>query len=359
MDENEINDKRMKKDFKGITFSKYKKSAAKKELLNSLIQEKIEPACYWCAEFICAGHYLELWDIIITFISQHIHLGNPKLPLYIKLRYDNFKSIIRGGYQKNELQLRNNKKIRILFAEIIAILSLSKKKHRFTMIKIAKNDFNMPEMSEKLKADNVSYANRIFMKKDPKELFIAINEFAYHLSHQSSNITSTCYWLEWLLTFETLCKKGTHKNYHAARRVNIPVESKYQTDAIWIVWELLLLEASNKSKQLKQVVEALFYLFCIRYQPGVKKRRRFILYFAITLIIEKINWTISIYRDTKKIENIKSQINIIYKQIKKNEINPDTDYLFNNSIVASSNLEKTIAKLDRMDTLTFIPRNHQ
>ena len=136
----EINDKRDRADFKKITFSKFEKNKVRKELTSCLSSSKIESACYWAAELICSGHYSELWEIIIDYISRYIHLGNPKLPIYISMRFDNFKKIICSGYEDNDLRLRNNIKIRTIFAEIISILCLSRKKHTLTPIKIKKRD---------------------------------------------------------------------------------------------------------------------------------------------------------------------------------------------------------------------------
>ena len=114
MDPDIINDVRT--EFKNITFSKFQKCKAKQELVNCIYNGKIENACYWCAEFICAGHYLDLWDIIILYYCKFIHIGNPKLPIYLNMRYDNFVTILNNGYSANVLVLRNNKKIRKLFA---------------------------------------------------------------------------------------------------------------------------------------------------------------------------------------------------------------------------------------------------
>lgn len=358
MNPNEISDKRNAKDFKGVTFSKFKKTDAKKELLNSLINGRIEPACYWSAEYICAGHYLELWEIIIHFFSKYIHLGNPKLPLYIQMRFNDFKNIATNGYIGNELKMRNNPKIRILFAEIVSILALSDKKHNLSPVKVNKNDFNMQEITDKLKADHVQYASSIFLHEDPKELFIALNEFAYNLSRNKNNTIQCCYWLEWIMEFEALCKREKKELLSCASRQIANVEEKLKKDIIWMVWELILMEATNRGRNIKKIVKALLDIFSIRYKTGCKKRRRFIMYNAISLITEDINFKKPIFNDEGKIDVVKSKIDIIYKQIKKNEVKPATDYLFNNSFTnGAKNLENTIKKLDKMNNMLYLPRD--
>ena len=356
MNDKDITDKRNIKEFKGITFSKYKKSDAKKELLNNLSNGKIEPACYWSGEYICAGHFSDLWEILLLFSSKYIHIGNPKLPIYLDLRLDNFKEILHNGYQENILKMRNNDKIRKLFAEIICVLCLSKKKHTFDNIKVGKDDFNIAKISYKMKANTTQYAQRIFKKEDPTELFIGINEFSWNILKKQRNGSLACYWLEWILGFEDIYKKE-HKSYLAGRRNNMPVDTNFQKDIIWIIWECLLLEASNRNKGLHKIIKSLLNIFCLRYRPGVRKRRKYIIYFGINLLTEPLDNKIPIIKDESQIKNITSKINIIYKQIKKNEVKPATDYLFNNSMT-NNNLEKTISKLEKMAALTgMIPRN--
>ena len=78
-DGSNINDSRLPTEFNGITFSKYKKLKVRNNLIENMINNKIEPACYWCCELICAGHFMDVWEIILHYVGKHIHIGNPKI----------------------------------------------------------------------------------------------------------------------------------------------------------------------------------------------------------------------------------------------------------------------------------------
>jgi len=317
MNEHEINDIRSASDFKGITFSKFRKPDVRKELLNALKNGKIEPACYWSAELICAGHYQELWEIVLTFIGKHVHLANPKLCIYLSLRYDVFKEIVMNGYIGNELRMRNNAKIRTLFAEIVCVLCTSKKKHSLEGVKVCKSDFDGTVIADKLKAPNVSYASDVFLSGDPKELFISINEFAYHISNDSKNSLLASYWLEWIMEFEHICKLRKQKCM-SERRSFAQVESKFQMDPIWIVWELIMKEVKKKEcPTLDKITHCLLKLYCLRYLDGVKKKRRYLIYFAICLLTEPVVMDQEIVSNKELIEIVVKKIDTIYKQVKK------------------------------------------
>jgi len=355
MSDIEINDVRQPKDFKGITFSEFKKTDVKKELLTSLYNSKIEPACYWSAELICAGHYSDLWDTVIGFYTKHIHIGNPKLISYIDLRISNFKEIVANGYVDMELRLRNNYKMRKLFCEVMCVLCEAKKRHCYSEVKVKPADFDLTQMTERFKAPSVKYADEIFLKDDPKELFIAANEFAYNLTEEGKNSVSACYWMEWIIEFENICKQKKEK-FKCERRVFAKVESKCQMDIIWIIWDIFLNESKKKSTLIQRMINSALNIFCLRYKTGCHKKRRLLMYFVIEIFTEPFSTEEDIVKEKDKILVISQNINKIYKQIKKNEHSPGTDYLYQN--IKASNLEKTIAKLETMNSLgaEYIPR---
>jgi hypothetical protein len=355
MNEIEINDIRSDKDFKGITFSEFKKTDVKKELIKNLYNAKIESACYWSAEMICAGHYSDLWDVVIGFYTKHIHIGNPKLITYVELRINNFKELVSNGYRDQELRLRNNEKMRKLFCEVMCVLCDARKKHCYAEVKVKKEDFDLTQMTERFKAPHIEYAEEIFMKDDPKELFIAVNELAYNLSEEDRNSVSACYWMEWIIEFESICKHKKEK-FKCDRRTFANVESKCQMDIVWLIWNIFLTESKKRSNLVQRIINSALNIFCLKYRSGCYKKRRLLMYFVIEVFTEPYSLEEDIVRDKNKIITITQNINKIYKQIKKNEHSPGTDYLYKN--LKTTNLEKTIEKLETMNNLgaEYMPR---
>jgi hypothetical protein len=207
----------------------------------------------------------------------------------------------------------------------------------------------MTQMSERLKAPSAEYISTIFKPKDPKELLIAINEFAYSISPDAKNMNNACYWVEWVIEFDGICK-GKHEPVKCEPRA-YSVENKCRSDVIWLIWDTILYYGSKTpSEYVSKVLTALLDLFCIKYTNATSKKRRYLLYFAIGILTEPFSMSADIISNKTVLESVIENINNVYKQIKKNEYSPNTDYLFE-GFERENNFEKTVQKMELMNSM--------
>ena len=117
-------------------------------------------------------------------------------------------------------------------------------------------------MTERFIAPNIHYVDGIFKKDDPRELFIAVNEFAYNISDDKKNMRNACYWIEWIIEFDLICKKKKMPCFCETRPF-VRVETKFRTDCIWILWEALFQACDKKNNPfLSELLHSRFPFLC-------------------------------------------------------------------------------------------------
>ena len=346
----EINDGRLAPQFRGFSFSNFRKADVRKQMLENMKRGRVEPACYWCAELICAGHYGDVWEAIIHYTAKHIHSANPKIAIYVKMRYEVFRNLMMQSqnYVTSEIQMRNHASIRKIFSEIICNLALSNKKPSIEPIRINRlEEFDVSLMTDRLKAPSAKYGQHLFRIKDPHELLVPINELAFSLSSDGNSMNWACYWIEWIIDFDALCKQRKQPIKLVGR--DYISDPKAKTDSIWLVWDVFYdLVGPRNNPFLSSVVDALCDLFCVKYTTACAKRRRYIFYFIVELLTEPTLQSGEIVADKHVLLNVTENINNIYKQIKVNEQRPSTDYMFS-GLNTEDNFQRTIQKLEMLN----------
>ena len=315
-----IEDYRLK--FKKTTFSNYKKSVVIKKLIHALYYQKVEEAFFWTSEMICTHLYVDLWNTYLLFMSKYIHIYNPKLPLLINKKFKDFKRI---AYEtSNDYDLRNNKEIRTLLCSLSLILCLSNK---FTILDDLNYKFNfkIENIYENLKAPNMNYINYIYLQHDPKEYIIPFNELIYHLKDTKNKININ-YWINWIIHYDALCNSKKKYILCQPRDIFTCKNEKQSNNIIWILWDIILKITKEKSNNIYKITENIFDLFCIKYVVSFNKKRKHLIYNCIELYLhDNINFNIPIIKNTNSLANIESNINIIFEQIKSNEIKEDPE----------------------------------
>lgn len=360
------------------TFTGYQKAKVKTELFNSLVTGSTDLAQFWAADLLCSGALLDIRDIIIRVVSKHTVSVNPVLTIYMAKRLhelgrfiDNAEAKLgpvtaesfnaddssdgddgsdgepqgkgrsKAGRQNPSpfipkpsavntatravklrgcmMDMRNQKKIREMVAEILFIVSVSPKTPGIAPIVFESVDeFTHGNMAQRLFAPTPGFASAVRMQEDADEMQIAANEFAYQMVTACENRTkapevvqrermsggmvagqrqgqrqgttlAAVYWVEWTVEFDRLCR-ARKTPCVCARRLKYAVANKYRTDPIWILWDILLLCSHKYGPSIHTVVpsvlEGLTQMFCVRYTPATAKKERHLLYAAIRLFTE-------------------------------------------------------------------------
>jgi hypothetical protein len=74
------------------------------------------------------------------------------------------------------------------------------------------------------------------------------------------------------------------------------------------------------------------------------------------MLTEHVPTNVDIITNKDILTIVTSKIDIVYKNIKKSEVSPNTDYLFSN-MDSQANFENSVRKMDLLGSLDFIPRN--
>ena len=333
----QITDSRTLHDFKNQTFGGYNISKASTALDKAILEEKIEPALHWALQLFLSGLINPLWTKLMGIASKNINIYNPKLPEFIYNKNLQWQAIVDNTKfaKDNILLLRNHPGIRLLLAEIVTILVLSKKRKLNTLPKINKTDFIIDNFKSKLEAKDNNLINTIIMDGDPSELSIAINELAFHLHHK--NINKALYWLNWILDWEKINSKKYGK-YECASRPNEGIDSKYFKDVVWLIWSVIhkIAQLRNTSgmgmsHEWTKQIHCLWQLYTNKFTPSTRAKKQNYILWSMLYITETIDYAVplvdrpellfqSLLGFDKIIVSLKSQ-QVIHNNVNQNLLN--------------------------------------
>ena len=291
-DQSAIVDSRKVKDFKDQAFGGYNRANVSSTLDKCLQADKIEASLHWTAQLLSSGVVNPLWEKLCTFCIKHINTYNPKLPEFLYNRtLDWYKITENPKYSKdNVLQLRNHPTIRLLLAELISIIILSKKRKLNTLPRIKKDEFIIDNFKSRLEAPSTQFCDPLYIDGDPSEIRVAINEMSHHLN--TANCNKALYWLSWILEWERLNTKKYGK-YDCGQRSISGVDGKFLNDVVWFIWTIInkisTIKFGQSSATGKQIT-ALFNLFKYKFTTGAKARKIPLVVTAMQYLTDMIDW---------------------------------------------------------------------
>ena len=332
-----INDVRLK--FNKETFSGYCSVTTANAFSRALFSGKIEDALYWSAELVASGKIDMLWDRMVEFYCEKVHLENPRL-LHVlaeraKRLFQTKSNMVNTPITNDAaLGLRNNLDARKYIAELVTLLCLSNKE--MCVIPPVVEVSRMMEVAGlHMKADHENYGRPYKTEDDPVELRMPLNEFIFALT-VARDWKSVAFWLIFLSKFVQLSKKNKHfvtmssRDYTEFRDMHVFLTDKQARHISWLVWRILLDVSSRCGTFVHVLCKDAFLLYARSTTDCTFNKRMNLLLHAAALILRPVQTTVPLIRpdQEKWMMRVYDCLPEIYRRVKQFEKIPETNYLF-------------------------------
>jgi len=309
----DIHDQRTVVDFQKFTFSGHLRTHVYKVLDENIKLGHADYSCYWSLELICSGLTHSMWQVLFESAARHINRGAPNAFLYLVRMYEKFSPYESQYNIMNMTDIRNNSDVRELVCEVAASLAFCRKNKLPSLQKIKpEHDFQHITIQENLKSPSAHYGRHLAKKDDPLDIYIPFNELIYCLRPETRDITKALYWVSWILKYASRYKKEQKLDLKCNFRNNLYIEDKHCNHVIWMIWEAVQ-DTANRSPQagtLRQYIDCLYKLHCLRWSPALLKPRLCFLVVAIQFICESTTLDIhySVPHDMSVVQGVVSNI---------------------------------------------------
>lgn len=296
--------------FNKHSFSKLNKRYVFDELNNALYYNNLEVALKLTAELLVSSYIKELWFIYINYYSKYIHVSNVKFPIYLNNKYNGFKEIACSV--KSDMDLRNNYDIRKLFFTLTYILCNLPKDNIFeyTSFKL-----DIPNLHRHIRATSTEFADTYYTDEDPKDYFMAINEFTYHLE-KTHDKTWILYWINCIVELDSHFSKQ-NKSFICKVRpfpINIPNE----TNIVWLVWHIILSQPKNNI--IQKSIQSLFEIFTIKYTKNTNKKQKSLIGVAALMNYHEADVNVKLVKNMDELSSLDNHIKTIFTDLQKKQI---------------------------------------
>jgi hypothetical protein len=298
--------------FNKLTFSQHNKRFVCEELLSTIYYNKIEDSLKLTAEMLASSYIKELWFIYINYYSKYIHVSNVKFPIYLNNKYNDFKEIACS--MKSDLDLRNNYDIRKLFFTITYILCNLQKDNIF---EYATFKLDIPNLRRQTRATTTEFVDKYYRSEDPKDYYMLINEFTYHLE-KTHDKTWTLYWINCIVELDDHFRKQ-NKSFVCSVRP-LPSDVPNETNIVWLLWYIIIQVSQSKSNIIQKSIQSLFEIFTIKYTKHTNKKQKSLIGVASLMNYHVGDINVKLVTNMEELSTLDKHITTIFTALQKKQI---------------------------------------